>query len=38
MNVDRHPMWKLQGIDLIRNDEFFGMVGDVITRERARFM
>ncbi len=29
MTVDRHPLWKSLGIDLKRNDEFLGMLGDV---------
>ena len=29
MAVDRHPMWESLGIDLERNDEFLGMLGDV---------
>ena len=29
MTVDRHPMWESLGIDLERNDEFLGMLGEV---------
>jgi len=29
MAVDRHPLWKSLGIDLERNDDFLGMLGEV---------